>query len=98
MSMLSHGGRAHTKEYNTVKKNPEKPSGYCVGLPGRRSKTSNMQDNGQRVLACVKYIFLKTYTCTQMYVHRTSGLRSRLWGAGRPGRSQRRKGELCLAF
>ena len=32
-----------------------------------------------------------------MYVHRTSGLRSRLWGAGRPGRSQRRKGELCLA-
>lgn len=35
MSMLSHGGHAHTKEYNAVKKNPEKPSGYCVGLPGR---------------------------------------------------------------
>lgn len=74
MSMLSHGGRAHTKEYNTVKKTRETLWVLCRSP---RETKQNKQHAGQWAEgSSVKYIFLKTYTCTQMYVHRTSGLRS----------------------
>lgn len=102
MSMLSHGGTVPTPRNTTQsRKIQRKPSGCTCRSPRGRSKTSNMQDNGQRVLACVKYIFLKTYTCTRCMCTEHQGVESRLlgklWGTrGGPRREEER--ELCLAF
>ena len=43
--MLSHGGRAHTKEYNAVKKNPEETLWVLCTSP--REMKQNKQHAGQ---------------------------------------------------